>query len=313
MEVTSETLGQRLRRQREEKGITLEEVSKATKIPVSNLEALEIGDEDKLPAPVYVRGFLKAYARELELDEWELLEEYNNTYGLTPEKFKIRVSTVPKQKSYILQISIIGLIAAVVLVAGGYYFFNRQKEPAPQIPTAQISEAKQVESKTQPEPATVTEEKKPAEDSGAAEIKKQESEPSPQGTEASPAPLEKTASMADTVVSPEPREKITITEEKAEEEILSQPSETITDGVEHVLRMDVLEETWIRIFIDGQKTRQYLLKPGESMSWQAKKYFTLKIGNAGGIKLYLDNELLPPIGEPGQVKEITLPRSEDNT
>jgi cytoskeletal protein RodZ len=65
-----------LRRAREEKQITLDQLSRATKISKTNLTALEAGDFDRLPAPIYTRGFLRAYAREVGLDPEEVVELY---------------------------------------------------------------------------------------------------------------------------------------------------------------------------------------------------------------------------------------------
>src|SRR5262245_3371064 len=73
------TIGQRLRRAREERGAELSDVEVATKIRVKFLAAMEEDHWDELPAPVYARGFLDIYARHLGLDQKELLEEYSRT------------------------------------------------------------------------------------------------------------------------------------------------------------------------------------------------------------------------------------------
>jgi len=75
----------------------------------------------------------------------------------------------------------------------------------------------------------------------------------------------------------------------------------------HVLDAVFVEETWLRILIDGLVEQEYLFKPGDSMSWRAKKYFKLRIGNAGGLKLILNGEPLPSLGVHAQVREVTLP------
>jgi len=308
MEVTSETFGQRLRKQREGKGLTLEDISKATRIPVRHLAALETGDESHLPAAVYVKGFLRAYARELDMDDRELIDEYNKIYGLEPDKFKIRVTTVPKQSSYILPLFIIALLAAVVLVVGVYYFFNRQKGSAPLMPPSQISDVKPMVPKSQAEPIPAVSSEK----SEPVEVSEQETEQSLELAETPAAPQQSTPETT-VAAQPEPLEQIKVANQEPEGELLSQDLAAVDETGEHTLKVDVLEETWIRIFIDGQTSKQYLLKPGESLSWRAKKYFKLKIGNAGGIKLFFDGEALPLLGEPGQVKEVVLPKSENNT
>ncbi|MEK6590501.1 MAG: helix-turn-helix domain-containing protein [Nitrospinota bacterium] len=60
--------GAHLKSIREMKGITLDEISKKTRIKVSYLKALEDEDFGQLPAEVFSRGFLRAYAKYLSLD-----------------------------------------------------------------------------------------------------------------------------------------------------------------------------------------------------------------------------------------------------
>jgi cytoskeleton protein RodZ len=68
--------GQRIRRERESRGVSLREMSEATKIAKRYLEALERNDFDALPGGVFVRGYIRNYAEHLGLDPEPLLEEY---------------------------------------------------------------------------------------------------------------------------------------------------------------------------------------------------------------------------------------------
>lgn len=69
-------IGERLRRRREELGLSLRDAQTATKIRQRYLEALEEGDDSVMPGYVYAKGFLRAYASYLGLDGWALVEEY---------------------------------------------------------------------------------------------------------------------------------------------------------------------------------------------------------------------------------------------
>jgi cytoskeletal protein RodZ len=69
--------GQYLRRERELRQVPLSEVAAATKIPVRTLEYLEVGSWDELPADVFVRGFIRSYARHLGLPEREANARYS--------------------------------------------------------------------------------------------------------------------------------------------------------------------------------------------------------------------------------------------
>jgi len=63
-----EQVGAKLREARVARGMSLEDVSQVTKVPRSSLVALESGDRDALPALVFVKGFVRAYARAVGLE-----------------------------------------------------------------------------------------------------------------------------------------------------------------------------------------------------------------------------------------------------
>ncbi len=76
------TLGEKLKKLREDKRLSLNEISKATKIQVKHLDYLEKGFYEKLPADVYVKGFLRSYADFFGLDKQIFLRLYNKEKGI---------------------------------------------------------------------------------------------------------------------------------------------------------------------------------------------------------------------------------------
>jgi len=70
------TLGSFLREHRELRRMSLEEIARATRVPVSSLERLESDRFDELPGEVFVRGFLKSYARAVGLNPDEVLARF---------------------------------------------------------------------------------------------------------------------------------------------------------------------------------------------------------------------------------------------
>jgi len=72
----TDSFGSCLRRAREQRKLTLKEVAGATKIPRATLELIEAGNLDELPADVFVRGFIRSYARLVGADEAEPLHEF---------------------------------------------------------------------------------------------------------------------------------------------------------------------------------------------------------------------------------------------
>lgn len=73
--------GRYLRSAREGRSMSLEQVSEETKIAVRYLEAIEANDVDRLPAAVFVRGYLREIASVLEIEEGALVEGYMALYA----------------------------------------------------------------------------------------------------------------------------------------------------------------------------------------------------------------------------------------
>lgn len=68
--------GAQLRRRREAHGLTIDDLSRITKIGKPTLVAIETSDVRRLPAAIYTRGFVKAFAREVGLDSERTADEY---------------------------------------------------------------------------------------------------------------------------------------------------------------------------------------------------------------------------------------------
>jgi len=58
--------------------MSIEEVSRATRIPLSSVERLEADRFDDLPGEVFVRGFLRSYARAIGVDAEDVLAQYSS-------------------------------------------------------------------------------------------------------------------------------------------------------------------------------------------------------------------------------------------
>ncbi len=75
-ELRTESIGTFLRRTREERSMSIGEVSRATRIPSTAIERIEANHFDDLPGEVFARGFLKAYATVVGLSADEVLARY---------------------------------------------------------------------------------------------------------------------------------------------------------------------------------------------------------------------------------------------
>jgi cytoskeleton protein RodZ len=67
------------------------------------------------------------------------------------------------------------------------------------------------------------------------------------------------------------------------------------------------ERTWVRVVIDDMEKREVMLNAEEVVMFTAKDRFDLLIGNAGGVKLFLNGKDVKFAGATGEVKRVTLP------
>jgi len=74
-----------------------------------------------------------------------------------------------------------------------------------------------------------------------------------------------------------------------------------------LLQITAVENTWIKVIIDEKESTEYNLNPGDEIGLEAAKSYNLLIGNAGGLKITLNNKPVIIPGESGQVVTIHLP------
>jgi cytoskeletal protein RodZ len=142
-----EPLGTRLKRAREERGVSLRQISEVTKISVSALEAIERNDFRRLPGGIFSRSFLRAYASEVGLDPDATIREFANEMGKRePGRARpvARADVTPddllflerqRRAASILRTSVIVLLIVVIAVALWFLrpdsWWPRATEPPP--------------------------------------------------------------------------------------------------------------------------------------------------------------------------------------
>src|SRR5215475_3403709 len=124
--------GDRIRREREMRGITLDEITESTKISRRHLEALEGEHFDQLPGGVFNKGFVKAYARFLGIDEDQAVADYSAAANEQPEaedKFPLEIHEEPDRElnPRRSKLPLAFAIAALAGVLVGYFFFVKSK------------------------------------------------------------------------------------------------------------------------------------------------------------------------------------------
>ena len=89
------SFGDRLRKEREERGITLDDISLTTKIGTRLLRALEEEKFDQLPGGIFNKGFVRAYARHVGLDEDQAVADYMTAISANQPKPGEAIAVVP--------------------------------------------------------------------------------------------------------------------------------------------------------------------------------------------------------------------------
>ena len=141
-----ESLGEYLRRRRNERDLSFEDVQQATKIPAKSLQAMEEDDHAALPAETFARGFYLLYARYLEIDPDEVLKRYTSEHDSTPEsdryatpsKLGQQVNTMAARPS-MATASTVGFTMVLIIAAIAFFSWYFGWNPA-----AYISEKIQV-------------------------------------------------------------------------------------------------------------------------------------------------------------------------
>lgn len=119
------TFGENLRREREMRGVTLQEISTATKISVRFLQALENEEFGKLPGGIFTRSFIRAFAKYLGLDEDRVLAEY---HLIAPAQSDLDLSLItmsrPPAKRHGSHGTLLAVFMAALLLTGGYLLYR---------------------------------------------------------------------------------------------------------------------------------------------------------------------------------------------
>ena len=267
-----ESLGEQLRKKREEKNLSLEELSCATRIGMKNLEAIENDDYDSsLPPAVYIKGFISAYCRQVGLDEKECLRIYGETHStkkpdLVPRTQDLRKPAARSNRAIVL------ILLVLLLGALSYFFFTMV--PSGSKPKIAPLRSRAVTTVPPPAPPQTP-------SSGESSTSPAVQAPSGNGQEL---PKQETLLANPPVAEP-----------------LSPPSD-------NQLRMKVDGEanTWVEVTIDGNAPFDLMLYRGNVVSWEAKERIELKIGNAGGININVNNVPLKPFGKSGEVVKLVF-------
>jgi len=128
--IDSMTLGERMKKLRDERRLSLGEISKNTHVQVKYLEYLENGEYLKLPAQVYVKGFLKNYAVFMGVSAQSLLKQYEREQKIQQhikkDEVEKREMRPIKVSSFVITPKIMIISASVIFVFSGFFYLYKQ-------------------------------------------------------------------------------------------------------------------------------------------------------------------------------------------
>jgi cytoskeleton protein RodZ len=284
------TIGDRLRAEREKRGITIAKIAAELRINPQYLQAIEDGDPDRLPGGFFYRAFVRQYARYLKVDEDEIERELEalrppQPSAEQPEPFPVEVPPEPPSRfADALNRLPLSLIALALVLAGGaavysIWFQNRTTaEPSREasLPSPPASPA--------PPPSAPPPQ-----------------EPAPAQPQPSSAPL--AASTAGPPASP-PVAPAYLPPPQGVTPVASAPPEA--QGARFSVLLSAKEDVWVSLASAGKTLVLGILKPGEQRRVEAAGSAKLVVGNAGGIEVLVNERPIGPIGPRGFPRTVLL-------
>jgi cytoskeleton protein RodZ len=303
-------VGALLKDARQRKGFDLGQISEMTRIQPHILQALESEDWPRLPSPIFVKGFVRSYAHAVGLDEGEIVALYqkNAPSGLTTPK----PLGEPVGSRKIFSVMLILLLLAMALA----YFFGKGYLPGKGVLERSQTMHSVGSSMVNSEPVQET-----FSETQELPLKKQKESVWGQVSESVEQVPQTEKALIRAASAPEPSPELVDVkppnnpiEEKAATSFSAGPLLAYepeispeTESRELILKANVREKTWVRIFVDDQDPKEYIFTPGSYPEWKAKEGMELLIGNAGGISFEFNGVQIENIGNPGQVVRLSLP------
>ncbi len=272
-----ENIGLKLKKIRLEKGFTLEEVQKKTKIHLNILKAIE---EDSIVnlSPVYLKGFLKIYCNLLGVNSQGYIADSNEV--VKPSVIKPVSAKENKQASLVkaepfwallvnfIRAKIKVILFVFIICAASIGLLNFGKFVVSKIKFLPKKERVQIQ-------------------------------------------RPKKSVSQQTIANPKNNEKV-ITSKAQKPQFHKSPAAAKSpriDSFASVIRLGIRAkgDCWIQVKSDGKIIFQNNLKKGRSENWQAKEKIELSLGNAGVVELEVNGKFISSLGRRGQsIKNILI-------
>jgi len=268
------SVGETLRRERLRKELSLEQISRETKISTRLLDAIEKDQYDRLPGGVFAKSFARQYARFLGLDEAELAAEVERAVNpasdlpgfVAPAEPAFKVPRVPefegsgRSSSSVLP-GLAGVVAVMLICSAVYAWWLRSRRPAPPAPLPAATQ-------TVPAPAV------------------------PKAPDATPM----------TPVAANIPETAPKTEAPKSEPVA--PPEAGAAALHVSLSVD--SEVWVHVWADNKSILEGVLEPGAGKVIDASDAIRIRTGNAGDLHVNINGKSAGDIGPKGQIRTVEI-------
>ena len=260
------------------KGLTQEQAGTLLKVRVKIIKDFEDGEHIDLPGLAYKVGFVRSYARLLDLDGDLLVKEFKESLELTSFKEEYKFLTPELNKNNFLPIGVVVSVFIAILSYTGWYYSDRSNK------IEQVSDQKTEEifSKT----AEI-------ENNSYVIIEENFSNNSP------------TSKTNDEKKVQELNSKITLSDNKVETMISKNTELSATANERDPSTEMVLKATgnsWVEIEdMEGNILMTRLMRPGETYVVPNINGLTFNTGNAGALSLSQGDIVVPKLGEVGEI------------
>jgi cytoskeleton protein RodZ len=273
------SFGDKLKREREMRGVTLDEISESTKIARRHLEALEADDFQSLPGGVFNKGFVKAYAHFIGINEEQAVADYSSAHKeeAPPEDhFPLEIHEKPDRKMNprTSHLPLFGAVIALVLLVAGYAVWHSRHQAEGVQPVA----ASGPETPASPQPANTA--------------------------VSQPASVQANVVAVDQKVpSPETTKSVAVTAPPKTEDPVRTTKPAPPERTFFVV-IKAKEDSWISVTADGRTVSHGILKADKQKFVRAGKQILITTGNAGGLDVSYNGKPVGVIGNESEARTL---------
>jgi cytoskeleton protein RodZ len=296
--------GERLQAARIQQGFSLDDVADRMHLSLDILKAIEDNNFEEITAPIFVKGYLRAYARIVSLNEDEMILQYLDFYSEEDPPISSTSNILPELSVGDARIKwttyLVILVLGVLLVA---WWWNREQNS--EVPISLDSQSMEQRSSND-DTDVISNEIEAASEGAAAAIIANETESSrvesPEPAAIEPAePIEPETIEPAEVSEPPVPEPVSVEAEAPEPEVgLLETTPAVSDGPVRLapsgsdkLKISVTVDTWADVKDSNKYQLVYdLLRAGESVELLGEAPFSVFLGNGNGVEIRFNDEAI---------------------